>query len=155
MTIETEDLSPSDESPDLSRVGAILHRGLERIDALERSLQSLDDLMLAGRPDAIADAAMAVELCLSEAEPVFLHIGHALHSLGTPRLQDAARRLRKADHASAATAAEGLRAALKRFAKRNATCERRARGLSRGLNASLRTLHALGIVEHGRLIAEA
>jgi hypothetical protein len=111
--------------------------------------------MLTGRPHAIADAAMAVELCLSEAEPVFLRIGHALNDLGAPRLQDAAQRLRHAEQATAAAAAEGLRAALRRFAKRNAACQRRAQGLSRGLTASLRTLHAIGIVEHGRLIAEA
>jgi hypothetical protein len=140
---------------DLQRFGEALHQGLDRVAALERSLQSLADLMLTGRPHAIADAAMAVELSLTEAEPIFLQIGHALNRIGAPRLQDAAQQLRRSDQPAAAAAAEALRAALKRFVKRSAACHRRAQSLSRGLNASLRTLHALGSIEQGRLIAEA
>ena len=74
--------------------------------------------------------------------------------IGVERLRDAALQLSRSDRA-AAFAVDTLRVALKRFAKRNDACRRRAQGLSKGLNASLRTLHALGLHGSGRLIAEA
>jgi hypothetical protein len=153
--IATEGVLTAEEDGTFATLGAVLDQALTRMAELQQSLQRLDDLMLTGRPHAIADAAMAVELSLSNAEAVFQQIRDALTGLGAARLQDAAKQLRQSDQTTAATAAETLRAALRRFAQQNAACYRRAQGLSRGLNASLRALHALGIVENGRLIAEA
>ena len=129
--------------------------GLRMVADLERSLQGVDALLLTGRPHAIADAAKAMELSLSTAEPAIQRIVLALETLGAPRLRDAAQQLLGSDQANAAAAADALRTALKRFATRNDACHRRAQGLGRGLNASLRTLHALGLAGSGRLIAEA
>jgi hypothetical protein len=143
MTVETElDLSEA------------LREGLGLLAALEESLHTLDALLLTGRPHAIADAATALELSLSAAEPAFQRITQALTAIGVERLRDAALQLRRSDQA-AALAADALRAGLKRLAKRNDACFRRAQGLGKGLNASLRTLHALGLRGSGRLIAAA
>ncbi len=131
-----------------------LRDGLGMLAVLEESLQSLDALLLTGRPHAIADAATALELSLSAAEPIFQRITHALTAIGVERLRDAALELRPSDRA-AASAADTLRAALKRLAKRNDACRHRAQGLGKGLTASLRMLHALGLYGSGRLIAEA
>ena len=154
MTKNT-DTQPDGGRPDLISVSEALECGLNMIVDLERSLDRLDALLLTGRPHAIADAAKALELSLSTAEPTFYRLGLALHALGTPRLRDAAQHLRQSDQARAATAADFLWTSLKRFVYRNDTCRRRAQGLSRGLDASLRTLHALGMAGSGRLIAEA
>jgi hypothetical protein len=143
------------ESPDLSALIDAVQRGIGRVADLERNLDSLDALLLTGRPHAIADAAMALELSLSEAKPVFAAIGEALNRFGMPRLQDAVQQLRRSDQGTDAATVDGLRMALKHFAKRNDACHRRACGLGRGLSASLRTLHALGMAGNGRLIAEA
>jgi hypothetical protein len=131
-----------------------LQEGLGTLAALEESLQSLDALLLTGRPHAIADAATALELSLSAAEPVFQRITQALTAIGVERLRDVALQLRRSDRATA-FAADTLRAALKRLAKRNDACHHRAQGLGKGLTASLRMLHALGLYGSGRLIAEA
>ncbi len=154
MIPETEDEPPT-ESPDLSALIEVVESGLRSVEDLERSLDSLDALLLTGRPHAIADAAMAVELSLLEAEPVFAAIGQALHRFDLPRLQDAAQQLRRSDQGTAAAAVDCLRTALKRFARRNDARHSRARGLGLGLVASLRTLQALGMAGNGRLIAEA
>jgi hypothetical protein len=153
MTPETEETEdePPVESPDLSAFLDAVQCGLRSVDDLEQSLDNLDALLLTGRPHAIADAAMS----LLEAEPVLAAIGAALDRVGMPRLQDAAQQLRRSDQGAAAAMVEGLRAALKRFARRNDARHRRAQGLGRGLGASLRTLHALGMAGNGRLIAEA
>ena len=144
-----------DERPDLSAFSDALQCGLCMVAELERSSQSLDALLLTGRPHAIADAAKAMELSLTTAEPVFTRVVVALEALGAARLQDAGQRLRGADEAKAAAAADRLRAALKGFVRRNDSRRRRAQGLDRGLSASLRTLHGFGLAGNGRLIAEA
>jgi hypothetical protein len=154
MIPETEE-EPTVEIPDLSALIDAVQCGLRSVEDLEQSLESLDALLLTGRPHAIADAAMAVELSLLEAEPVLAAIGAALDHFGMPRLQDAAQQLRRSDQGTAAATVDGLRTALKRFARRNDARHRRAQGLGRGLGASLRTLHALGMAGNGRLIAEA
>ncbi len=148
------ELTPELTSLELMELGRLLLEGVDRIGALGACLQMLDELLVTGRPPAIADAARVVELSLSTAQPLFHEICTALDNLGTPRLQAASTRLCHADQATAA-AAECLSADLKRFAKRNAAYHRRAEGLSRGLTASLRTLHALGMAGSGRLLAEA
>ena len=143
------------ESPRLASVSDDLQWGLCVVADLERSLEKLDVLLLTGRPDAIADAAKAMELSFSAAEPAFQRVALALETLGVTRLGDAAQQLRRSEETSAAATADALRKVLKRFARRNDACHRRAQGLSRGLSASLRTLQALGMAGSGRLIAEA
>jgi hypothetical protein len=146
---------PPKEGPDLSAFSDAVQSGLRMVADLERSSQSLDALLLTGRPHAIADAAKAMELSLAAAEPVFKRMVLALEELGAARLQDAGERLRRSDEPQAAAAADRLRTALKRFVRRNESRRRRAQGLDRGLSASLRTLHAFGLAGNGRLIAEA
>jgi hypothetical protein len=143
------------ENPDVYAVNDALHCSLSMVVDLESRLQNLDALLLTGRPNAIADAAKAMELSLSAAEPTFQSVVLALETLGADRLQDAAMRLRRCNQQTAAAAAEHLRTALRRFVKRNDLCHRRALSLGRGLSASVRTLHALGLAGNGRLIAEA
>ena len=75
--------------------------GLSMVADLERSLQDVDALLLTGRPHAIADAAKAMELSLSTAEPAIQRIVLALETLGAPRLRDAAQQLRGSDQANA------------------------------------------------------
>jgi hypothetical protein len=146
---------PAEEAPDLAAFSDALQSGLRMVADLERSSQSLDALLLTGRPHAIADAAKAMELSLVAAEPVFKRIASVLREIGAARLQDAGERLRRSDEAQAAAAAERLRAALKRFVRCNESRRRRAQGLDRSLSASLHTLHAFGLAGNGRLIAEA
>ncbi len=151
-----EDLAPGeDDLADFAPLGDLLNQGLDQVTALALCLETLDELMITGRPPAIADAAMTVEHALSAAEPVFLRLGQALDRLGMPCLQDAANRLRRSDQGAAATSAESLGTSLRRFARRSAAYHRRAQSLSRGLTGSLRTLHALGLAGSGRLLAEA
>ncbi|WP_419759411.1 hypothetical protein [Acidisoma sp.] len=132
-----------------------LEGGMAAVADLERSLEALDALVLTGPPHAIADAAKAMEMSLFMAEPTFRRITLALEAAGAVRLQDAAHRLRRADQAVVAAAVDTFRSALRRFAQRNEASHRRAQGLVRGLSASLRTLHALGVAGNGRLIAAA
>jgi hypothetical protein len=146
---------PPEEAADISAFSDAMRSGLRMVADLERSSQSLDVLLLTGRPHAIADAARAMELSLAAAEPVFRRIASALGEIGVARLQDAGERLRRSDEAQAAAAADRLRTALKRFVRLNESRRRRAQGLDRGLSASLRTLHAFGLAGNGRLIAEA
>ena len=143
------------EGPHLSALSDALQFGLDVVSDLEQSLETLDVLLLTGRPHAIADAARAMELSFSAAEPAFQRIALALETLGVARLRDAAQELRRSDEATAAAAADALRRAMKRLLRRNDACHRRAQGLGRGLGASLRTLHAFGMAGNGRLIAEA
>jgi hypothetical protein len=147
--------SVANESPDLSTFSDALQCGMIVVADLERALQRLDASLLTGRPHAIADAAKAMELSLSTAEPVLQKIVLALETVGVSRLRDAPQQLRHWNNTAAAATAESLRTALKRFLHRNHACHRRAQGLGRGLSASLRTLHALGMAGNGRLIAEA
>jgi hypothetical protein len=154
MIMQTE-AEPLQENPRLSTVGDDLQCGLGVVTDLERSLERLDVVLLTGRPHAIADAAKAMELSCSAAEPAFQRVALALETLGVARLGDAAQQLRRSDETAAAATADALRRALKRFARRNDACHRRAQGMSRGLSASLRTLQALGMAGSGRLIAEA
>jgi hypothetical protein len=154
MNTETETSLPCGSS-DLSALGDALECGLGVVADLERTLQGLDALLLTGLPHAIADAAKGMELSLSSAEPAFQRIVLGLEALGAARLQDAAQQFRRFDQAATAVTAESLRRALKRFARRNDACQRRALGLGRGLSASLRTLHAVGMAGNGRLIAAA
>jgi hypothetical protein len=151
--IDATETEPPDEHPERALFNTAMRHGLGTVADLEQNLQSLDALLLTGRPHAIADAATALELSLSAADPAFQRVAQALTALGAGRLQDAAQQLRPSDQAAAA--AESLRTALKRFVKRNDACHRRAQGLGRGLNASLRALHALGMAGNDRLIAEA
>jgi hypothetical protein len=145
----------ANEDPDLSAFSEALESGMVVVADLERALENLDTVLLTGRPYAIADATKAMELSLSTAEPALHRIVVTLETVGVARLQDAAQQLRRWDHTAAAATVEALLKALKRFAKRNDSCHRRAQGLGRGLTASLRTLHALGVTGNGRLIAEA
>jgi hypothetical protein len=154
MITQTE-ADPQHENAGLSAVSEALQCGLGVVSDLEQSLERLDGLLLTGRPHAIADAAKAMELSFSAAEPAFQRVALALETLGVDRLRDAAQQLRGSDEATAAATADALRRALKRFVRRNDACHRRAQGLGRGLSASLRTLHAYGMAGSGRLIAEA
>jgi hypothetical protein len=142
-------------NPDISGFADALRCGLDVVADLERNLEHLDAVLLTGRPHAIADAANALELSLSSAEPAFRCIVQSLEAMGAARLRDAAQQMRRSDQATTATMADNFLRALKRFARRNDGCRRRAQGLGRGLSASLRTLHALGMAGNGRLIAEA
>jgi hypothetical protein len=145
----------SHELPDPAAFSDALEGGLRMLADLEHSLERLDAVLLTGRPHAIADAAKAMELSFATAEPAFQRIVVQLETFGATRLRDAAQQLRRADQTTAAAAADSLRTALKRFVKRNDACYRRAQGLGRGLSASLRTIHGLGLTGNGRLIAEA
>jgi hypothetical protein len=63
------------ENPDVYAVNDALHCSLSMVVDLESRLQNLDALLLTGRPNAIADAAKAMELSLSAAEPTFQSAG--------------------------------------------------------------------------------
>jgi hypothetical protein len=133
----------------------MLKHGIELVEDLSRKLQSLDDLMLTGQPYQIAEAAAVVEGALSDAAPTFSDIASTMQSLGARNLQAAAAQFRRSELDDAARLTESLRSSLSRFAKRSVAANRRAANLNRGLNAALHTLHALGVRESGRLIAEA
>jgi len=132
-----------------------LRTGLDLVADLNQKLHALDDLLLTGQPTQIADAAEAVELSLRSAAPAFERIAAVVEQLGAGNLKIAAMQLREAEQPDAAGLADALRLALKRFANRSVEANRRAQHLSRGINSALRSLHALGVHESGRLIAEA
>jgi len=144
---------PPDQDP--LPVSTILQHGLELVDDLARKLQHLDNLMLTGRPSEISEAAAIVEAALTNASPAFTEIASAMNRLGADNLIAAAAQLRRIEQEDAAGLAEALRFSLARFARRSVNANRRAQQLSRGLNAALKTLQALGVQESGRLIAEA
>jgi hypothetical protein len=133
----------------------MLKFGVELVEDLGRKLQILDELMLTGRPDEIADAALVVEAALKSATPTLDDIATTMQTLGVGTLQAAAEQFRRSDLNDAAWLTESLRRALSRFAKRSVSAGRRAQTLNRGLNAALRSLQALGVQDSGRLIAEA
>jgi len=136
-------------------VTTLLKDGIGLVEGLSVKLQVLDDLLLTGRPEDISGAAAAVEWALQEAGPVFADITQTMGSLGAATLFDAARQFRADEQDDAAKLAESLRAALARFARRSVSANRRAQQLNKGLNAALKSLQALGVQDHGRLIAEA
>jgi len=142
---------PSGELP----VSALLKHGLEQVEALSLRLQCLDTLLLSGKPQEIFEAAAMVEAALEQAQPAFAEIGATMGRLGACNLAAAAAQLREIEQEDAAGLAEALRFALARFAKSSAKANRRAQQLNRGINAALRSLHALGVQDSGRLIAEA
>jgi hypothetical protein len=142
-------------SADRGAIVAMLHRGLERVADLNLKLQGLDDLMLSGRPQEIAAAANEVEAALAASAPTFSELVETMKRLGTADLRSAADYLRHADQDDAASLAESLRLALKRFATRSVKAGRRATSLHNGLSAALRSMQALGVEDSGRLIAEA
>jgi hypothetical protein len=147
------DPSPPEEHP--PAVVRALHRGLELVADLNQKMQTLDRLMLTGRPSEIAEAAAVVEASLKDASPAFMDIAAGIETLGATNLKTVAEHLRGSEQQDAAALAEELRLALKRFAKRSVDSNRRAQHLNRGLNMALRSLQALGVQESGRLIAEA
>jgi len=134
---------------------AMLKHGVELVEDLSQKLQSLDDLMLSGQPHEIAEAAAIIENALKDASPTFSNIATVMQGLGANNLRAAADHFRRSELDDAARLAESLRQSLSRFAKRSVSANRRAHHLNRGLNAALRTLHALGVQDSGRLIAEA
>ncbi|OYV38441.1 MAG: hypothetical protein B7Z80_10045 [Rhodospirillales bacterium 20-64-7] len=136
-------------------IPAILHRGLDCIVALDKRLKHLDQTMLGGKPQEIAEAAAAVDGLLVASTPIFRQIGSVMEQMGTQNLQAAALYLRAAAQEDAAGMADALRLALKRFAKQSVASNRRAQHINRGLNTALRSLQAIGVQESGRLIAEA
>ena len=140
---------------DRAAVIAILHQGLEMVADLNLKLQSLDDLMLSGRPQEIAAAATEVEAALSTAALPFSEIVDTVKRFGSADLQSAAEYLRRVEQNEAASLAASLRLALKRVATRSVRASRRAASLHNGLSAALRSMQALGGKESGRLIAEA
>jgi hypothetical protein len=140
------------ESRDVTQ---ILKSGLTLVDQLGEKLTSLNDLMLTGKPHEIATSAAAIDILLRDAAPHFAQITQTMKFIGADKLQTAAESLRAAEHETAASLAEALRQALARIAKRTADANRRAAQLNRGINNALKTLHALGHQENGRLIAEA
>ncbi len=145
-------MTPAISDPDVT---AILHRGLDCIGELNIRLQHLDQTMLGGQPQDIADAASAVDGLLLVSAPVFKQISDVMQQLGAQNLQSAALYLRAAAQEDAAGIADELRLALKRFANRSVAANRRAQHINRGLNTALRSLQAIGVQESGRLIAEA
>lgn len=142
-------------SADRGAIVAMLHQGLERVADLNLKLQGLDDLMLSGRPQEIAAAANEVEAALAASAPTFSELVETMKRLGTADLRGAANYLRGADQDDAASLADSLRMALKRFATRSVKAGRRATSLHNGLSAALRSMQALGVEDSGRLIAEA
>ena len=150
-------MAPLEESAsaDPAIVTAMLQSGLGLVAELNRKLQSLDDLMLSGRPEEIAEAAQNDEIALKLASPTFGAITTTMEQLGAANLQAAAESFRRADQNDAASLTDALRLALRRFAKRSVEAGRRAQQLNRGLTAALQTLQELGVQESGRLIAEA
>ncbi|HEY1858024.1 hypothetical protein [Acidocella sp.] len=155
MTDDAEAAPGAEFGVDHVAVVAVLHQGLELVADLTLKLQSLDDLMLSGRPQEIAAAATEVEAALSAAEPAFSDIADTMKRLGSADLQRAADYLRRADQNDAASLADTLRLSLKRFATRSVKASRRATTLHNGLSAALRSMQALGVEDSGRLIAEA
>lgn len=136
-------------------VSAVLQQGLELVEDLSAKLQHLDQLLLAGKPNEISEAASMVELALNTASPIFADIADTMGRLGASNLAAAAAQLRQIEEDHAAGLADALRSALTRFAKRSVSANRRAQQLNRGINAALKTLQSLGVEESGRLIAEA
>ncbi|MDE8345202.1 MAG: hypothetical protein POH28_03340 [Acidocella sp.] len=148
-------IEPSAPFAPSAPLAAILQRGLDLVEDLSVKLQTLDGLLLTGRPPEISEAAAIVETTLHAATPAFAEIAQTMGHLGASNLAAAAAQLREIEEQHAAQLAESLRFALARFAKRSVSANRRARQLNRGLNAALNTLQALGVQESGRLIAEA
>jgi hypothetical protein len=136
-------------------VARLLQQGLALVEDLSIKLQNLDRLMLTGKPTDISEAAAAIETAIALAAPAFADIGVVMGALGASTLQAAAAQLRQIQEEDAAGLADALRASLTRFAKRSVSSNRRAQQLTRGLNAALKTLQALGVEDSGRLIAEA
>jgi hypothetical protein len=148
-------VTPVTSTADDVPVSAVLRQGLALVEDLSQRLQSLDALMLTGKPNDISDAAAAVEAALHDAGPAFAQLTATMGRLGASNLTAAAAQLRKIEEEDAAGLAEALRVALARFAKKSVSANRRAQQLNRGLNAALKSLQALGVQESGRLIAEA
>ncbi|HQT63546.1 MAG: hypothetical protein B7Z75_07160 [Acidocella sp. 20-57-95] len=136
-------------------VAKTLSIGLGLVEDISEKLHKLNNLMLAGKPHEIAEAATVIETALKSAAPAFADITKTMALLGAGTLQDAATQLRKAEQNDAASLADALRHALSRFAKKSVDANRRATQLNRGINSALKSLQALGIQENGRLIAEA
>ncbi len=141
--------------PDPLPVTMVLQQGLDLVEDLSRRLQTLDALMLTGKPNEISDEAAGIEAALKAASPAFAEIAQTMGRLGACNLAAAAAQLRKIEAEDAASLAEALRFALARFAKKSVNANRRAQQLNRGLNAALKSLAAMGVQESGRLIAEA
>lgn len=157
MTI-TDSSSPPvipQTSVQLTVASELLGRGLQLVEDLSLKIQSLDGLMLTGKPTEISQAATNIEVALRESAPVFAQIADFMGELGVPDLTMAAAQLRHSEQADAAKIADDLRGALDRFAKRSVSAGRRAQQLNKGLSAALRGLQALGVRDSGRLIAEA
>jgi hypothetical protein len=146
---------PLPPTPEPIPVAGILQQGLDLIEDLSRKLQTLDHVMLTGKPNDISQAAAAVQSALTAAAPAFADIAGTMGELGASTLTAAAAQLRHIAQEDAAGLAHALRIALARFAKRSVSANRRAQQLNRGLNAALKSLQALGVQESGRLIAEA
>jgi len=154
MSVFGPALVPPSVRPVIS-VSETLSRGLDVITDLSGKLTTLDRLLLTGKPHEIVSAAVDIEQSLGDAKPLFDMIADTMTQLGAHNLTVAAEQLRQVDDFGAASLAESLRAALSSFAKKSVNARTRASQLNRGLNVSLRALHALGVQESGRLIAEA
>ena len=138
-----------------ARATMLLGQGLGLIEDLTLRLQTLERLMLTGKPNEISQEAASIEKALRDSAPAFAEITALMGELGASDLAAAAAQLKHIEQADAAKMAEALRGALARFAKRSVAAGRRAQQLNKGLGAVLRGLQALGMQESGRLIAEA
>jgi len=82
-------------------VAQILQQGLDLVEDLSTKLQTLDALMLTGKPNEISDAAAMIELALNNASPAFAEIASAMGQLGACNLAAAAAQLRQIEQEDA------------------------------------------------------
>jgi hypothetical protein len=136
-------------------IGQSFDETIALLDGLSQALDRLDEELLAGRPHAIAEAAMILEARLADAQPSFEAFRQALAVAGNDRLGIAAGRLHRSPQPELGMQLDRITTQLLSLVRRSGAGLRRAEILGAGLSASLQALRALDVLSPDQLLAEA
>lgn len=125
------------------------------LDAVHETLASLETLLLTGRPPAIADMALRLDMALAAARPILDKMRDHLTSMKVRNLAELSLAVLQHGERDLARAIRDVELRLRGIMTHSLSGYRRADGLARSLTASLAQLRAAGAIDPPGLLAEA
>ena len=140
---------------DLLGFGDTVQAAALALDTVHDTLGQLETLLLTGRPPAIADMAMQLDMALAAAKPILDRIRDHLAAMKLRNLGELSLALFQRGENDLARAIRDVEYRLTAIMTHSLSGYRRADGLARSLTASLAQLHVAGAIDQPGLLAEA
>lgn len=143
-------------APDeLTGFGNAVQAARMALDTVHDTLASLETLLLTGRPPAIADMALRLDIALAGARPALDRMRDYLTAMQIRTMAELSLALVQWGERDLAQAIRDVELRLREIMTHSLSGHRRADGLARSLTASLRQLRAAGAIDQPGLLAEA